>query len=601
VIRENQPVRPEASEAHKKKVVLPDDEKTGTVIRFRNIRDGRHATGARFKPGLYSLEMSLGDKTMTELFCVGDPAVPHKLLRQKLLAGESSPEAQAQLQLLDRRMGTLMDPENQKPGDPQWQLKVMHVLGQMARIDSELAAGNRSLSGIKGLSLRAFVSKIDGLSQSYRLYIPENHDMGGQGIPLVVIPPPPLQKLRPFSDSPIVAKHLKAKALCRIAEECGVALLWTGYRTPMMQSPGEIASHDEAIDDVLKHYNIDRKRMTLLGVCMGGVTAGMMAVDSPKKYAGIAFHRGYFNTGYLSALKKRYMTGGNFDYRRWLRSINPAASLMSPGADMPKIFVYHNDVIVKGHGEIRHTEEFMAGAKKAGVPVEYFFARDENRTADKYLETIEWCSRQVREDASFEPRGLVYQKHNDIGPVLRAFGAPFILVVGTGGTEEERAASRMLADGFQAGWEKWNFGRCLEMTDAETTSAILHEKNLVLVGNARQNSVWARMAEQSDAFGMPVFGEGGTVSLDRREWKGRDMLVYSVAMNPMSPGKRIVFIGMNDLKPMPVPPVENLQIEGWFDFSIWNCENEQPELVAARKYKNIDGLVPAPATSPASP
>lgn len=148
----------------------------------------------------------------------------------------------------------------------------------------------------------------------------------------------------------------------------------------------------------------------------------------------------------------------------------------------------------------------------------------------------------------------------------------FWVVRGTAGSGEENAANNAIAEAVLAGWRKTHFAPCRLVMDGELTTEEMSGSNLVLIGNARTNSIWRELEK---GLGVTITGEG--VTCGGRSWFGDDVAIQAVVRHPNNPGRRIVVIGGHKATPESFGTL-NLSRDGWFRHAVWGGGENGAEL-----------------------
>jgi hypothetical protein len=140
------------------------------------------------------------------------------------------------------------------------------------------------------------------------------------------------------------------------------------------------------------------------------------------------------------------------------------------------------------------------------------------------------------------PPGLM-KRHGLSGPIQDVFMEhPVLMVHGTVQNREKPATIKMLDDivnrlistGDGSGVLRTGFER---KADKEVNDLDLAEKNLILVGNPKQNHLLARMADK-----LPVtFLEDG-VKIGGKEYRGGDIGLTMVYPNPLNPNRYVLLV-----------------------------------------------------------
>lgn len=171
----------------------------------------------------------------------------------------------------------------------------------------------------------------------------------------------------------------------------------------------------------------------------------------------------------------------------------------------------------------------------------------------------------VNVDNSVNTGGGGGEKNHQVeGPVLHAFAEPFILVEGSGGTPLASAAVEAVRDGIKKVWVKDYFVECKHKLDVQINQTDMANNNLVLLGDARTNSLVKKMEDR-----LPVKVSADRVILGGKQYNGNSLGYIFVCPNPLNQKRYVVVIGSNDMENFRWE-AENLAITGWYDFLVWD-------------------------------
>lgn len=173
--------------------------------------------------------------------------------------------------------------------------------------------------------------------------------------------------------------------------------------------------------------------------------------------------------------------------------------------------------------------------------------------------------RPVRVEVEAAPAPDLRKSREVEGPITHAFAGPFLLVGGSAG--EGRAALASAAAQIREGWAKSYFAECPYKEDREVTAEDIADKNLILLGDARTNTVVGRLLES-----IPLKLEPEYVSVGDRRFEGRGLGVSVVYPNPLNPRRYVVVVAANDYEGFQLYE-PNLSQRGWYDFAVWNARD----------------------------
>lgn len=501
----------------------------------------------------------------------GDPAtIGESILRR--IRQLSLPETTVlTLRGLSRRLEVLLEPKNYRAKEREWQHSVVFVLHEMEALTR--AAENRLYSRNRtGLQLVGFRSEIDHSTQYYRIYMPRLAS-ADRRVPLMVVLPTPVQSNRPFIDSVFLARHLEAEALAAMAERQGVALVWSGYRSAPIGAPIDIRHLDEVIREATSKYNIDSERVHLLGSCAGAVFALQAANAWPGRFAGIGLLNPAFRTLQLRVSNPVLLEVP--EYRVWRKANDPIDAFIH-NRDSPTVVILHDSMGEPGHGEREDAESFFGETRDGGV--DSILLLPPPKPTISY-HTDGW-SRLITELLPRSPKRpakeLAAEKYP--GPLWDVVSRPFVVVVGTGGSQEERLSLAKTAESFRKAWQQTQFVDCRIVSDRELPPEWLQSRNLVLIGNPETNAIWNSLSASINVtLGKEHVSAGGTTI------KGLNLVLHAVVSGRRNPHQSIAVIGAQDVESLAGTPMD-WSSAGWYHIAAWQPTSEGPSLVAAKNY-----------------
>ncbi len=501
--------------------------------------------------GLFVASLVHDGERFSETLIVGDPAD----VATAVAGVRSSERTSVQLykEAHQCRLDVLLREENRRRGDTNWERKVVQAMVAM-RDASAFDAYPENFRPPRNIHFNGFVSKIDGSTQYYRLAVPSSdHDSRA----LIIILPVVFEVSRPFIESSQVSDHIWAEQLAEAANRRGAALLWSGYRVKPMGHPIDFAHFEEVLDAVRREYDFDPSRVSLLGVCSSGVTACMSAVRWPRRFAAIGLTNPFmtwfgYGREYLGLLS-------NSDFRRYVSAQNPMHQLPLSKTPTPMWIVQTRDD--PQHGPRSQSDKFVELALSGRYPVRY------DVEIDAYHEPIDivwrdrlipWLAAQRRLDFDAGIDGST-QKFSSLSSVV---AEPFVVVVGTAGSAEDKKHMMALAESFQAAWRRENFVNCRITTDVALSKIDEEHTNLILLGNERLNLVWRR-----NVSARPIALTSESIKINDRVWVGRNLWLLA-RISSYESSKKVILIGSSEI----CEPFPDLSITstGWFEFGIWN-------------------------------
>ncbi len=154
------------------------------------------------------------------------------------------------------------------------------AMASLARILDGASEGTDVLAEARGLSRKAFQSRVDDTLQPYSVFVPENYDPARK-YPLVVY--------LHGSDS----SEMDLAGVEFVASDCciGVGPFARG-RTNFYLGEGPQTDIQEAIDAVASSYSVDTDRIVVVGFSMGGWGSYLTYHTRPDRFLGLAAFSG---------------------------------------------------------------------------------------------------------------------------------------------------------------------------------------------------------------------------------------------------------------------------------------------------------------------
>jgi len=364
---------------------------------------------------------------------------------------------------------------------------------ELGRLESDLRSlqkGKDPFRRRKGIILRAHYSEIDGTLQPFSLYVPRGYD-GRRPYPLIVY----LHAhgwFRPFQGHPAP----------RLADALVLSPHGRGSTDYMF-----IGEHDvlAALATVKRVYNVDERRVYLMGHSMGATGCWHLAVHHPGLFAAIA------------------PTAGNTDHTVWEQiwgwsdtssaSLQPLRRRLEKALDPITFAVNLKDVpVFCAHGAddkivpVEHSRNMVRKLRELGCTVryeEYPAVGHANLPASLRERQVKWLLEQRKKA---QPAAAVLRREDILewekgrkpaltGPIEAAFLTPFIVVYGTRGKSAlENLICRREAEQFVHEWKRRYGAPCRVKPDSEVTEMEKSGYSLILYGNPSQNSVLAQLS-----------------------------------------------------------------------------------------------------------
>jgi len=459
------------------------------------VRDGGKVLGE----GLYKIAYSSNEfkqDTATERFLVGSPKKVFDIIKTSLDGLSWEPDEYLNIEAQLRRMEILFDRTNYDAESKTWQEKVLFTLGCLAEYVELKRKNSKSMfKHLTGLHLKGFVSRIDNSKQFYRLFVPSNYSPDKKLPLLLIIPTSVAVRERPFIESPFVASHRQAVRLGQLAEKYNFGILWPGYRNALAGWTYEPVRTEEALAAVENDYSIDRSKISLYGTCSGAFFASRLAATYPNRYAAIVYDRAIFERD-----PGRH-PGAPDSIKEWFNAINPKDKIIEN--QNLKIIVLNDGSRGEGHGEIELSRQFLDAALPKRPDIKHALGQRKMGVMlwDMIFEFLVDCKNERNNNNKAD----VLAKHGYAGPISEVFATPFYVVEGTAitGRVEAFHMNRAMQNLMAKYQKQFHGAKFVLKKDSEITDAEIEKYSLVLVGNAKCNSVWGRLAARHPESFLP--------------------------------------------------------------------------------------------------
>jgi hypothetical protein len=525
---------------------------TNSVItRNDSVRRGRifNNEEASLARGIYEAVYQAGNERASEFFVVGNPRELFGELRDKLLEYNTDSQAKLDIDAQLRRARILLAEGNYDISNREWQKKAVYTLGCLASFKRMLEEGASSITKDQpGLHIRSFASKADNSRQFYRLFVPSNCHPGIPMPLLVMVAARIVEKDRPFIEGPIIENHQEALLWSQYAEKHGFAVLWPGYKNAPEGYTYESMHIDEAIQTVEKDYNIDKHRISVFGTCGAGYNAGRLVSEYNNRFAAIVYDRAVFERS-LSKIES------SPSLMAWYNTINPSRHVIEN--KNLKIFVMHDSTKGPGHGEMELTTQFFNRAGETRDDIVSYLSKQSMGAARMEM-TFSWLASCRNENPNNE-RSHFLAKAGYTGPISEAFATPVIVVEGTHGREFELKNIQNIGESISADYKRYFHGaECAVKKDHEVNQQDIETHTLVLIGNPRNNSVWAKLHPD-----IPLEVTPSRVLYNDRVLTNIHAFEI-IERHPYAADKYILMIGAGDLRHLRGIPTANL-FNAWYD------------------------------------
>jgi|GEM_PF-1078483 len=550
----------------------------GSFVREAVIGPGRPLSTEGLAEGLYRFVRHSDGAWAEPVFYVGSYAGLYESMLAQVEALGDALDARTRINLSAylRRLEVLRDAV-QAAGYSDSLLydadhKAVYAASALEEVLGCLARGEEPFRNRAGLHLRGFRSRIDDQPMYYRVFVPSSYraDLLG-GAPLFILPQTPLGGSRPFLESVSVANQRDAEGWSRMAENLGVILLWPGYRVSPYQHSIDFAHYEEVLAVVRADYRIDPERIYIQGLCGSALFSAMEVRRHPRRYAALAMVSPVLHRR-KGRSDERVAFRAFEDYRAWLQETDPIVNCESLAGTPIQIL---HDEVDPDHGPLADSVELVNALHAMGTEIEFERRSPEPWTIREKLfeRQLAWACQQRRTDPSDELSADVSSEPLSVAAVL---SERFIVVRGTDGAPEERAAAARWCAEFCAAWKRTTFVDCRVVDDVALTDEESCVSNLVLIGSPARNCVWRRLGAS-----LPLKLTREEIDILGKTHKGLSLGAQAAFSNPEQPVRKVLFIG--SAAPDADFGTMELALDGWFSYAIWEASTpvSGPRLRAA--------------------
>ncbi|MFN0102865.1 MAG: prolyl oligopeptidase family serine peptidase [Bryobacteraceae bacterium] len=460
------------------------------------------------------------------------------------------------------------------------------IVNGLARAEA-LEKGAANWTRETGRVMRAYKSKIDDSYQPYKLNIPANYDPAKPTRLDVILH----GRNARLTEASFLAVDPKAKPYTQSWIELEVygrgnnAYRWSGETDVF-----------EALDAVIKQYNIDPDRILLRGFSMGGAGAWHIGLHHPSRWAGIEAGAGFSETmryanrpnptPYERAAMRIYDAvdyapnvvntptvgyGGELD-KQLQASVNVKEALDAENIRPNALFLVGPQTEHRWHPASKaESEEFLAKNLPRRMPEKFLFATwtarygqvwnwkiaalermygraelsgDRTNVKTKNIAELELdAPAEVTIDGqSLKGKAFVKQMNRwevrTLKPAIRKRA-------GLQGPIDDAFMERFLcvADApneslntFTANFEKHFRGNVRRKTASEITKADIAENHLVLWGTPATNKLLAKLVKD-----LPVRWTANEIEIKDQKFDAKTDTLALIQPNPLNPNKYVVF------------------------------------------------------------
>lgn len=229
------------------------------------------------------------------------------------------------LDVIGKRMDILTLPQNYHPQDLRWQQKMIVMIEDLSSTMSAIRMYG-SDRDMQGMHFRGYLSSTNGDEQAYGVYVPPTYRRDEGPSKLVVVVPYVTSPNRPFLESVHAASMDQNQYIKPAKEHHTILLILNGRSGESVGHP--IGERDifDSIASLQRLYSIDRDRISLIGVCSGGLEALTLAVHHPDEFASVALLNPLYFRGSYGSEQADQGQSDLFDYAMnfWRDSNSPA-------------------------------------------------------------------------------------------------------------------------------------------------------------------------------------------------------------------------------------------------------------------------------------
>jgi len=133
------------------------------------------------------------------------------------------------------------------------------------------------------------------------------------------------------------------------------------------------------------------------------------------------------------------------------------------------------------------------------------------------------------------PESPLQKTHEICGPIRDVYSGPFLMILGTGGGKDARKLNRGLARKAAVEWAAFSAGRGIVARDSTVTDDVLKNKNLILFGTPKDNSILARIADK-----LPIKFAGDKYVVGHKEFPSAGTGLLMIYPSPFNPRRYVV-------------------------------------------------------------
>lgn len=319
---------------------------------------------------------------------------PTRAVAAKMAASARAEEPLARA--WQKRIEILNRDENFDPSSIQWAQKLVQSITGLCSPEETLAtAGN----GVHSIELRTFTSTIDGSSQYFLCYVPEqlrsrNKNAVEADADVLFILPCPTAPLRPFLEGRLMAGIQELECWAATADDHNIILVWPGYAEIDFGGPVAQREIAETVEAFSRAYGSVSRNLYIMGVCASGVAATRLGDSIRPHVAGLALY---------SPVLSRFS-------RRWLPGVETFSPIVLPKPDWSGFSPFETvkaypgskwvtifDSGMPGHGNAKDTAALLAACRaenakakdiQVGTSTEYAWGERMKYRLSLFLEAL---------------------------------------------------------------------------------------------------------------------------------------------------------------------------------------------------------------------
>ena len=162
--------------------------------------------------------------------------------------------------------------------------------------------------------------------------------------------------------------------------------------------------------------------------------------------------------------------------------------------------------------------------------------------------------------------------------MFHAFADQFIVVGGTVGSSEEKRIQNREIEKFKKLWKTNYYGEFRYKNDIDITKSDIRNSHLILIGNQNTNLLLKRIIKK-----IPLSIRSDKITIGRKVYEGDKINFHMIYPNPLNSNKYIVIVSTNNYQYYNFGNMD-LSTSGWYDFGIWNIDQNSFVLQDAGYY-----------------